>query len=302
MGIGALGCLFGARLSQHADVTLVGRWPKQLQALANSPLRIIAPNGTEETVQLHATNDVNTIETVETVLILTKSPRTYQAAQAAAQVLAPDGLAITLQNGLGNLEIMQDILGEQRSALGITTQGASVPGPGILRLGGTGPTYLATQPAIDEHVQALAKLFNQAGLETHIVDDVSALVWRKLAINAAINALTAILNIPNGALLASDHARQLMDAAAEETQTLAAAQGIILDNITTLIEEIAQRTGANHSSMLQDVSRHTKTEVEAINGAITRLGTQLGIETPINSLLYRLVKAIEDTYANRANH
>lgn len=291
-----MGCLFGARLSLHADVTLIGHWPAQLRALAISPLQITSADGRHEAVHLNATDDLRMVEPVDVALILTKSSQTQRAAEEASQLLKPDGLAITLQNGLGNLEIIQTRI--NRCTLGITMQGASIPQPGRLQLGGNGPTTLVVQPAIDEPVQALARLCTQAGLETQVVEDASALIWRKLAVNAAINPLTAILKVPNGALLTSDHAHQLMQTAAEETQTVATAQGIDIDNVGTLAEEVARRTAANRSSMLQDVVRGAITEIEVINGAIVRLGDQLGISTPVNHMLYRLVKALEDTYAN----
>jgi 2-dehydropantoate 2-reductase len=301
-GIGAMGTLFGAKLSLLADVTLFGRWPEQINALKNAPLHIIYADGYEEFVPLRATDNLKNADPIDIALILPKANKTDLAAQDAAQILAPDGVAITLQNGVGNLEIIAEYVGEKRATLGVTMQGASTDGmAGYLRYGGRGLTYLATRPAIDEKVCGLAELLNQAGLVTEVVDDVAGLVWGKLVVNAAINPLTAILRIPNGALLESEWARQIMRGAAEEVAKVAEVQGIILphENAPDRAEEVAIRTAANHSSMLQDILRSTPTEIEAISGAVVKVGEKLGIQTPINKMLYQLVRATEETAIQR---
>lgn len=296
-GVGAMGCLFGARLTPHADVTLIGHWPEQLAALRRAPLQIILPEGREEHLKLRATDDPGSVGPVDVALILTKSAGTEVAARNAARILRPDGIAVTLQNGIGNLEIIARHVGEGRAALGVTAQGATIIEPGVLRYGGTGTTHLATRPEIDSQVQALAALFEQAGLEAKVTEDVGGLVWGKLAINAGINPLTALLRVPNGVLTEVAWARQLMHEAAREVAAVAAAQGIALpfEDAAARTEEVARLTAHNRSSMLQDVLRGAETEIEVICGAVMRRGEELGIPTPVNATLYRLVRALEAT-------
>jgi 2-dehydropantoate 2-reductase len=293
-----MGCLFGARLSPHADVTLIGQWPEQLAALRRGPLRIMSGGGGEECVTLRATNDVDMLGPVDVALIVTKAPKTAAAGEGAARVLKADGVAITLQNGVGNLEILADKVGAARSALGVTTVGAAMEGPGQLRYGGPGLTILATRPEIDPLVRALAALMARAGLEVEVAEDVAAQVWGKLAINAAINPLTALLRVPNGTLLDSVAARAIMRLAASEVAAIAAAQGITLpfDDAAARAEEVAYQTARNRSSMLQDVQRGVTTEIEAICGAVVRAGQSAGIETPVNWMLYQMIKALEESY------
>ncbi len=297
-GVGAMGCLFGARLSPLADVTLIGRWPEQLRALHLGRLRMVYPDGRTGYASLQATSRVESVGPVDVALVLTKSARTADAARDAALILRPDGIAVTLQNGLGNEAIIAGHVGADRTALGVTTEGAATDGPGVLRYGGSGTTTLSTRPGIDAQIQALADLFNQAGLPTRVVDDVSALVWGKLVVNAAINPLTALLRVPNGALLESEWTRRLMAAAAREVAAVAAAKGIVLglDDPAAHAEGVARRTAANHSSMLQDVLRGAETEIEAICGAVMREGEAAGVPTPVNTSLYRLVKALEELH------
>jgi 2-dehydropantoate 2-reductase len=297
-GLGAMACLFGSRLAPQAEVALVGHWRAQIEALNTAPLRIAYPNGREERVRLRATDDPDSLPPADVVLILTKSRGTEDAARQAASVLRPDGLAITLQNGIGNLEIIAAQVGAGRATLGVTAQGAALTGPGELRYGGTGVTHLATRPEIDARVRAAADLFNRCGLETQVASNVDTLVWGKLAVNAGINPLSALLRVPNGALLESDSARGLMRAAADEVAALAAAPGIPLpfESAAARCEEVARLTAHNRSSMLQDALRGVETEIEVICGAVVRKGEEMGVPTPVNAALYRMVRALEETY------
>lgn len=300
-GVGALGCLFGARLSPHAEVILVGRWPEQIAALERGPLHISEAGGGERDVWLRATADVSAAGPADIALILTKAPKTEAAAQGAARVLAPGGLAITLQNGLGNLEVLARHVGPERATLGITTQGAALAGAGRLVAAGGGPTTLATRPAIDEQVRRFATLCALAGVDVRVAEDVDALLWGKLAVNAAINPLTALLRVPNGALLESPWAREVMRRAAGEVAAVAAARGIRLpfDDAGAQAEQVARQTAPNRSSMLQDVLRGAESEIEAINGAVMRAAESAGVDVPANRLLYALVKALDETVSAR---
>lgn len=297
-----MGCLLGARLSPHADVTLAGAWPDQLRALAEGPLRVIEPDGTERRVPVRATGDLESVAPVDIALIVTKTPKTAAAARDAARVLKANGLAITLQNGAGNREILAGIVGEARAAVGATTLGATTGGqPGIVIAGGAGLTTLAERCPGDPAVAALADLFRRAGLDVAVVSDASSVIWGKLAINAAINPLTALLGVRNGALLDSVWARGVMSAAAREVGAVAAAQGIALpfDDPAAEAENVACRTAANVSSMLSDVQRRVPTEIDAICGAVVRAGEMHGISTPANRMLHALVKTQEDLYTTQ---
>ncbi|HLV44005.1 MAG TPA: 2-dehydropantoate 2-reductase [Aggregatilineales bacterium] len=295
-GVGAMGCLFGARLAKHAEVTLIGHWPEQINALQRQRLRIIHPDRRDEFADLQATSDLDTVEPVDVALILVKAVGTEAAAAGAAKLLTPEGIAITLQNGVGNEAILAQHVGEDRAALGVTTEGATIQKPGVLRYAGRGATHLGTRPAINGRMQAFAALLQEGGLAARVVDDVRGLVWGKLAVNAAINPLTAILKVPNGALLESEWTRSIMAEAAREVAAVAAAGGVTLpyDDAAARAEDVATMTAANHSSMLRDVLRGAPSEIETICGAVMREGEARGVPTPVNALLYRLVRAMEE--------
>jgi 2-dehydropantoate 2-reductase len=291
-GIGAMGTLFGSRLNEVAHVALFGNWPEQIDTLRREGLTIIQLDGRETQHALQVTNDLNQLPPADIVLILVKSHQTTRAALQAAKILRPGGVAITLQNGLGNLEKLASAVGQHRAALGITAQGATTLAPGRLRHAGQGPTHLALAPGLEPQLQLVSDLFNQAGLETTLMDNANSLVWGKLAINAGINPLTALLEIPNGKLVEEESLRQIMSAATNEVVKVAAAQGIHLPfaDAAQRVAEVSQATAGNRSSMLQDISRAAPTEIDAISGAVVRFGRLLGIPTPVNEFLLGLIK------------
>ncbi|MFQ5611408.1 MAG: ketopantoate reductase family protein [Anaerolineae bacterium] len=302
LGAGAMGSLFGAKLSPLAEVWLVDPWLEHVMAMRKDGLRLTGPDGAARTVPVRATPDPTAVGgQVDLALIFVKSHQTVEASRWAAPLLKPDGLALTLQNGLGNLEMMAGVLGQDRVLQGVTAHGATLLGPGQVRHAGAGPTHIATRPDRARRVEAVQRLFERAGLETHLAGDLDALLWGKLIINAGINALTAILRVPNGVLVESEPATELMAAAVAEAVAVAQAKGIELPYPDPLarVKEVARATAANRSSMLADVLRAAPTEIDVINGAIVREGKRAGLETPLNQTLVRLVKAIEATYEQR---
>lgn len=295
-GVGAMGCLFGAKLAPYAQITLVGNWSEQVTFLQNNPLTIHYPQSKVQRVQLNITTNPEKLGQVDFALILTKSTKTQRVVAQIKEILTESGLAVTLQNGLENYELLQAWVGHERATLGITAQGATVLDVGEIRYGGVGDTHLATRPNIQAQVQLLADLFAQADLRPHLTTDIQSIVWGKLAVNAAINPLSALLRMPNGQLVISDWARDLLHDTAREVQVLAQAQGISLpySDAARQAEQVARLTAKNKSSMLQDVLRRTETEIEQINGAIVRLGERHGVATPVNSFLYRMIKALDE--------
>lgn len=290
-----MGCLFAARLVTQTEVVMIGHWPAQLAALQNEGLTLISTDGRESYYHLQVSSDPTAAYPADMALILVKSSQTEHAAREACRALAASGIALTLQNGLGNVEKLAAVLGPTRTALGVTSQGATLLAPGRVRHAGHGPTYLARQAATAGPLEQLARLLNQAGVETELTDNADSLVWGKLAINAGINPLTALLNVPNGFLAENEQARKVMGQAAEEAAAVAYALGIELPfaNAAERALEVARATASNYSSMLQDVRRGAPTEIDAICGAIVEYGRRTGVPTPINERLLQLVKRLE---------
>ncbi len=300
VGAGAMGSLFGGMLSGVAEVSLLDPWTEHVTAIRQNGLRIEEPSG-ETVATVEATSDPSEIGPTDLAIIFVKSHRTEWACETAARFLKPAGLALTLQNGIGNRDVIARVLGERRAWQGTTSHGATMLGPGRVRHAGRGPTHVENKPGLEDQVREIATLFGHAGIETDVSADVESLLWGKLVINVGINALTALLRVRNGVLGEAGGPRELMEKAVEEAVLVARARGVKLpyDDPQNRVREVAIATGANLSSMLQDVLRGSPTEIDVINGVIVRQARGLGIETPVNELLTSLVKAVEETYALR---
>jgi 2-dehydropantoate 2-reductase len=305
IGTGAMATLFAARLADVADVSMIGSWAEAIETIKQHGIVI---DGDSCCHQVHTAYHPDDAPAADLALVLTKAYKTVKAAEVAAKTIKPDGLALTLQNGLGNIEIISDYVGRDRALQGVTMQGATLLGPGRIRTSGRGATHLGYVPielaaprdwSVEHRAYEISALFNSAGLKSQVTADIDGLVWGKVIINAAINPLTAILRVPNGALAESEVTIGLMKAAALEAAAVAQAQGITLpfpDPVERVTQVVAM-TATNHSSMLQDVLGQRPTEIDAINGKIVEQGQTLGIPTPVNTLLTSLMRAIEKNYS-----
>src|SRR6266540_4733233 len=316
IGAGALGSLIAFYLSEHADVWLLSRRREQIDAINRNGLRREL-DGAEDTRRPRAAADPAEIGPCDIVLVLTKSYATAWAAEQARQLVRTEGrglrtdsehhalspqssilspIVVTLQNGLGNRELLALALGAARVGQGVTELGATLLGLGQVRHAGQGATVFGAAPDRAQ-MATLVALFNTCGLPAELSDDLDALVWGKLVVNTGINALTALLRVPNGALAVVPQARALVEQAVAEAAVVAAARGVRLPDADPLahVLAVAQATGVNRSSMLQDVLRGSPTEIATINGAVVREGARLGVPTPVNALLVALVSALDAT-------
>jgi 2-dehydropantoate 2-reductase len=317
VGTGALATLFAARLSAAGhSITMLGTWKSGLEALKKNGARLIDSTGVESVYRVNATGNPRDCRGARYALVLVKSWQTERAARQLGECLAEDGLAVTLQNGLGNRETLAKVLDHvyvqtsevsfdssrtgshskdfrslvpSRVALGTTTTGATLLGPGLVRAGGDGIISIERHQALGPLEEALMS----AKFNLQIVDDAQSLIWGKLVINAAINPLTALLRIPNGELLERPAAREVMGALARETAEVARTERVSLpfSNPVDAAEDVARKTAGNHSSLLQDVRRGAPTEIDAICGAVARHGEEHGVATPYNRACWKLVRA-----------
>ncbi len=297
IGTGAMACLFAARLSAAGTtVTMLGTWSEALEALSKHGVRLTDANGVTSQYPVKVAHTLSSVTDSDSdctpakyALVLVKSWQTPRAAQQLRQCLSQNGLVLTLQNGLGNLEVLEAVLGPERVTLGVTTVGASLLSPGVVIPGGTGKISVNGHPRLGP----LTEMLSQAGFLIEHVDRADSLLWGKLVINAAINPITALLNVTNGEILERKSARRVMGAAATEAYRVAIAKGIPLlyDDPVAAAESVAFQTASNRSSMLQDVQRGAPTEIDAICGAITREGVIINSPTPVNWTLLNLIQA-----------
>jgi 2-dehydropantoate 2-reductase len=294
-----MGCLLASYLAPHHAVWLVDGWQTQVDTINQQGLRR-ERDGVTTTCHPRATSDAQTVGGADVALVLVKYHQTARAAQQVATALAPHGICVTLQNGIGGADVLAETLGESRVSRGVTSLGATLIGPGHVRHAGMGDTVFATTlaPAL---IQQLSTAFTDGGLPAHASEDLDSLVWGKLVVNVGINALTGILRIPNGMVASHAGARSLLTQAVNEAVAVAGALGITLpysDPIAHVLA-VATATAANRSSTLQDVLRGSPSEIATINGAVVRYARTCGISVPINHLLCDMMDIIDTTTENR---
>lgn len=294
VGAGAMGGVLGFYLASVADLVLVDAWAEHVAAI-NAGGLVCERDGVAEARPVRAVSDPAAAAPCDAALVLVKARQTPWAAAACGALLAPGGVAYTLQNGLGNAELLAAALGAGRVGQGVTSLGGTLLGPGRVRHAGVGPTVFGAAP-VRALAETLAGLFERAGLPASVSDAIDALVWGKLVVNAGINALSALLRVPNGALAELPAPRALLAAVVAEAAAVAAARGVQLPypDPVAHVEGVARATAANRSSTLQDVLRGAPSEIATINGAVAREGARLGVPTPLNAVLAALVTALEE--------
>ena len=296
VGAGAMGGLFAARLGAAGEtVSVVDIWQEHIDVINTQGLSLEAENGT---IVAHpvAVTRIEDIPSADLIIIFVKSSMTGAAAQSALRIMGPAARVLTLQNGLGNAEIIAGVVGPERVLAGTTAQGATLLGPGHIRHGGKGDTHIGRlSGAADEFCREVAQIFSRAGIPTLAEDEVQSLIWGKLVINVGINALTALLKFRNGQLADFAETKELVKMAVEEAVQVAAAAGIALpyEDAVNKVLAVAEATRENVSSMLQDIRNHRMTEIDAINGALVREGERLGAPTTVNRTLTLLIRTLE---------
>jgi len=299
VGLGALGSVFAALLAR-AGIAVAGvcRRREHREAIQANGLLLREGDG-ETRTQIPVTEELAAGQSYRLLVVLVKSFDTETVAKNLPSRIDTQTPVLTLQNGLGNAEALAAHLAPEQILAGTTTFGALREAPGEVRLTGRGECEIgAWSPAGERYLPLTQELFQRAGVECRQTPNVATALWKKLAINAAINPLTAILRVRNGELLRREGVAQIMGMVAEEVWRVAARHRIALPTPPELREEVlhvCQLTAANRSSMLRDMEEGRRTEIDAINGAVARLGLERGVLTPVNSTLTGLIHALSDT-------
>jgi 2-dehydropantoate 2-reductase len=278
--------------------------PDIVSAVSSSGIRIVEPDGKEAVIPVRkATLKPEEAGKVDLVILLPKSRQTREAARSARCLFGPETVGLTVQNGLGNPEAIEAVVGEGKILAGVTMNASTFLGPGRMLYAGRGETVIGEmRGGPSPRAEKIAAAFNRAGLSTKVSAEIWNDAWGKLLVNAGVNPLTAITRLANGVMMDHPEAREIMKNLVEEGKRVALAKGIRLPYTDAVkkVEDACIATRPNHSSMLQDVLAQRETEVDFINGAIVREGERLGVETPVNRTITNLVKTIEKTYSIRA--
>ena len=300
-GAGALGSVFGGFLRRAGcAVTLLGRGP-HLSAIARNGLHITGIWGEHHVDEFVVCEGVPPTR-ADVILLATKSYDTQKMIEQVASCLAPDGVVISLQNGLGNVEIIEAAMSPDRTLGARVIFGVEVVEPGCARITVyadrvlIGSRHAGRYPKLDQLAREWAARFDAAGIPSAYTDDIEAALWEKVFYNAALNPLGALLGVSYGRLSEQSDTRAIMDAVIDEAFAIARAEGIRVTWPTAeayraaFYDRLVPSTFDHRSSMLQDLERGRRTEIDAINGAIWRRGQAHGIVTPVNETLARLMR------------
>jgi len=298
VGAGAMGCLYGAKLStlNENQVFLLDVWQEHLDAINRDGVQMEEDGEFQTYRNVKAFGEAGQVGPVDLAIVFVKSTMTKEAMKANKPLLDQNTAILTLQNGLGNVDAICEVVPSNNVLAGTTAHGATMLGPGKMRHAGKGKTIIGELSGQQtSRVNEIARMFTEAGLETETSDNAIGLIWGKLLSNVGLNAITAITGLLNGQILDYPETEELMTLAVLEAKAVADAKGVRLsyDDAVEHTRALCKATAPNRSSMLQDVSNGRKTEIDMINGAIVREGRALGIATPINLALTNLIKTIE---------
>ena len=286
-GAGSLGSLLGGLLARNHEVTLVGRNP-HVRAVEEGGLRL---SGHVETT-VFPTARLDAPESADLAVVCVKSFDTESAAEALAD--CDIDACLSVQNGMGNEAILEERL-DAAILAGTCTYGAIRTEPGSVRCTGVGEVVLGPPTGgISAIADRVGSAFEAASVVTTVADDMPRRLWEKLAVNAGINATTALARIENGGILDGD-AGSVAAAAARETAEVAQHEGVELpaQAAEEAVMRVADATAANTSSMLQDVREERRTEIDAINGYVVERAEDHAVDVPVNRTLAGLVRAWE---------
>lgn len=289
-GAGSLGSLVGGLLTRRHDVALVGRQP-HIQAIEESGLVIAGM--VEAVVVPHAVESVRGLQEADMVIITVKSYDTSAALEAVRPLVKEGTLVVSLQNGLNNAELIA-MAYPGKAVIGVTSLGATKSGPGRVFYAGEGDTYFGVWKGDNSAAEKVAEVFNSIGLDSYATEDIMTELWAKTIINSAINPLTAIARCKNGRVLKDESLLEVSRMVCREGEKVAKASDVDLgdENMFDRLKLVLRRTSENKSSMLQDVERRKRTEIDEISGEIVRRGEAVGVDTPVNRALWLLVSSM----------
>jgi len=292
IGAGAIGSLFGGLLAKHNTVVLVGRAPH----VTNIQQKGLIINGkTRLTVTVPAVESIKDISLSPDFILLTvKSYDTETASKQIRRLLHEQTMVVSLQNGLDNIEKIEQSVEKKHILAGVTTHGALYSKPGIITHTGRGKTFLGELDGHpSERLRSLICIFNKAGIKTHASSDIQGEIWRKTVINSSINPLTGFLGCKNGYLLKNPLLEKTVESVCTESSMIASSRGILVSapEMIRKTKEVIRDTAENYSSMLQSIQQGKKTEIDSINGALLRIGSEQNIDVSLNMILFELINS-----------
>ncbi len=300
IGSGAMGSLYGGILAENGhEVYFIDVFKEHVDAINSKGLCIVKDGEERYIKNVKAVVESSSIGIVDLAIVFVKSTITDIAVEGNKSILGKDTIVLTLQNGLGNIEKINKAVDISQIIVGTSANGASFMEPGKIKHSGHGGTVLGEiSGEKTERIKEIHRIMDLEELgNAKISENVMSLIWEKLIVNCGINPLTALTNLRNGELLENKESEEILENIVDEAIIVAQKSNIKLsfDN-ANYCKEVCRATSENTSSMLSDVLNNRKTEIMNINGAIVRIGEELGIDTPYNKTFTNLILLKEKAY------
>jgi 2-dehydropantoate 2-reductase len=294
-GAGSMGSFLAGMLSSEHDVTLYGRGTN-IKTVDKAGIKITGKTEKEVKPKTLTTHDSLAEFSFDLIILTVKAYDTYSAMETL-RLVKGEVPVLSLQNGLDNEVKIAKPIGLERTLGGVTSHGVTFVEPGHILHAGTGETIIGEMGGQEtDKIKEIASAFSSAGIEAIVSQNIRTEIWTKGIVNAGINPLTALTGLKNGYLLSVPILTRLFEKTCLECVQVAQAEGFELNGIEMIkkTKNVARFTADNKSSMLQDIEKQRRTEIDSINGRIAKLGKKHAIATPVNSTLVGLIAGIEE--------
>jgi len=300
LGAGAMGCLFGGLLSEGGlEVTFIDKWQEHVDKINKDGLKLVGTGG-ERTLKVKATTDINSLGTFDVVIVQCKATDTRSAVEAAKHLFRKDTVAVSFQNGLGNEDVIAEVLGgAERVFGGQTLQGANIEGPGVSRIHTNLVSYIGEwNGGCSQRCGRLARIFSAAGLPTEEDPDMKKKIWMKAIYNCVVSPLSTLMNLSHKDIYGRKDAIAVANGIIKEAVAVAQAEGLDISEKEgrECLDKVIASNQANKSSMCNDILAKRRSEIDYINGRILALAEKHGIEVPLNRTMTFCVKGIESHF------
>jgi len=303
LGAGAMGCLFGGLLAEKGlKVTLIDVWKEHIDVINKNGLKMDGFGG-DRFIKISATNDPKSISPVDVVIVMCKATALEQALINAKNIVGDKTVLMSFQNGIGHEAIMQNIVGVDKVLGGTTTQASNILGPGHIKNHASLPSWIGEyEGGLSDRVKDIAETFTAYGLETIASDNVKKRKWMKLFALTAVGPLSAIFDMHHTELYVTNKesklARELGKQIILETRKVAQADGVEVseDECLEMFLKIVDSNQTNKSSMAFDIQYKRKSEIDFINGSVSKIGKKHSVPTPLNDMLYKIIKVKEGSF------
>lgn len=302
LGAGAMGCLYGESLAEVGnEVSFIDVVPRQVDAINQRGIKLTTNKKGTRIIQVKAYFAEEINDKFDLLILFTKTIHSKTALESVKHILTKDITVLTMQNGLGNKEVIEEFVNESQIIIGMTGFPADNKGPAEVESHGSSFTgIIDANGTITQRTIEIGNEITKAGLNCRVTEEVFQFIWEKVSFNAAVNALTTVTQLKQGHMV-DNGGRNLAYKVAKEGIEVANKKGIpaSYDRVKEMLDHAFVDHYNHKPSMLQDFLAEKKTEVEFINGAIAAQARAVGITAPINETLYEIISILQNTYSLR---